>query len=125
MRYIPIIKLIPIISVSHPLYMSIIAILNNKTLAKVLSFPFQYPITEVLNAYTPMSAVRSAIATAKILLPWRSKSGEYTNMKGTKNPAEPNLSALQLTAVGLEPEIPAAVYDASATGGVILDKLAK
>ena len=50
------------------------------------------------------------------------KFGEYTNTKGTRAFAIPNLNAVLPVVNGFDPAIPAAAYAARATGGVMSAK---
>ena len=67
---------------------------------------------------TPSNAVRIAIEISN-KLPFPINSSSKTNIKGIKNATIANLTPTNPTSVGLAFAIPAAVYEARATGGVI------
>jgi hypothetical protein len=54
-----------------------------------------------------------------------SSAGSYTNMKGTMKPAAPILTAARPDFQRSALASPAAAYTASATGGVMADRMAK
>ena len=71
---------------------------------------------------TPMEAVRIAEKSETGVENWRSSTGLYTNKKGIIKPGAAIFIAFHPTENGLAFAIPAAVYEAIATGGVMFER---
>ena len=68
--------------------------------------------------YVP-SASCTVARTISCTEPFSSNGGLYTNTNGTKNPTIANVNPLRPVFIASPPAIPAAVYEATQTGGVI------
>src|SRR6185503_6682647 len=70
----------------------------------------------------PIAAVRQSY-TIQPVSPYSSRVGDSTNMNGSTNFAQPMRHAHQPVSIGPAPDMFAAAYAASATGGVIIDSM--
>ena len=73
---------------------------------------------------TPKAAEAKACSTTNVS-PCASSAGESQNMKGTMKVARPSFTAITLVFHISAPAMEAAAKEASATGGVMADRMAK